>query len=223
MKKLFLAILFVASIATGAWAQVSVGVITGKVVSRVGREPIEQATVKLLGTPTQTVITPTDGTFTFTDIPFGFATIEVEALGYQSLSVNVKVDMELKDINYISLAPDMQAANDFLLDDGNFTEFDSELENESQSTPVSLSASKDVGGTIDTAHTTRTNRGCVGSLLVAGSLVQTAPQRPSAVTAVCIGHLHAIEVDGLGVLVVTTGAETECAKLIASNVAEHIF
>ncbi len=144
MKKLILTILLVASVAISALAQVNVGVITGKVVSRVGREPIEHATVKLLGTPTQTVTTSADGVFTFTDIPFGHVTIEVEALGFQMASVNVKVDMELKDINYISLSPDMQAANDFLLDDGSFTEFDSELENESQSTPVSLSASKDV-------------------------------------------------------------------------------
>ena len=144
MKKLFLAILFVASVASSALAQVSVGVVTGRVVSRVGREPIEQATVTLHGTPTQTVTTSADGTFTFTDIPFGFATIEVNALGYLAASINVKVDMELKDLNYISLSPDMAQTNDFLLDDGNFTEFDSEMENDSQSTPVSLSASKDV-------------------------------------------------------------------------------
>lgn len=144
MKKVLLTILFVASVVSGALAQVNVGVVTGRVVSRVGREPIEQATVRLLGTPTQTMTTSNDGSFTFADVPFGFVTIEVEAAGFQSASVNVKVDQELKDVNYISLAPDMQAANDFLLDDGSFTEFDSELENESQSTPVSLSASKDV-------------------------------------------------------------------------------
>lgn len=148
MKKLFLAILFVASVASSALAQVSVGVVTGRVVSRVGREPIEQATVTLHGTPTQTVTTSADGTFTFTDIPFGFATIEVNALGYLAASINVKVDMEFKDLNYISLSPDMAQTSDFLLDDGNFTEFDSEMENDSQSTPVSLSASKDVFNSI---------------------------------------------------------------------------
>ena len=148
MKKLFLAILFVASVASSALAQVSVGVVTGRVVSRVGREPIEQATVTLHGTPTQTVTTSADGTFTFTDIPFGFATIEVNALGYLAASINVKVDMEFKDLNYISLSPDMAQTSDFLLDDSNFTEFDSEMENDSQSTPVSLSASKDVFNSI---------------------------------------------------------------------------
>ena len=148
MKQLFLAILFVASVASSALAQVSVGVVTGRVVSRVGREPIEQATVTLHGTPTQTVTTSADGTFTFTDIPFGFATIEVNALGYLAASINVKVDMEFKDLNYISLSPDMAQTSDFLLDDGNFTEFDSEMENDSQSTPVSLSASKDVFNSI---------------------------------------------------------------------------
>ncbi|MBO7300642.1 MAG: TonB-dependent receptor [Tidjanibacter sp.] len=146
MKRLILTILLVASVATGALAQVSVGVITGKVVSRQGREPIEQATVTIKGTGvvTEKVTTNHNGEFTFTDVPFGSATVEVEALGFSSTSVNVKVDRELKDLNYITLSPDMQAANDFLLDDGTFAEFDSDTSNDSQSTPVSLSASKDV-------------------------------------------------------------------------------
>ena len=146
MKRLILTILLAASVATGALAQVSVGVITGKVVSRQGREPIEQATVTIKGTGvvTERVTTNHNGEFTFTDVPFGGATIEVEAYGFSSTSVNVKVDRELKDLNYITLSPDMQASNDFLLDDGTFTEFDSDSSNDSQSTPVSLSASKDV-------------------------------------------------------------------------------
>ena len=150
MKRLILTILLVASVSMGALAQVSVGVITGKVVSRQGREAIEQAAVTIKGTGvvTERVITDHNGEFTFTDIPFGFATIEVEALGFSSTSVNVKVDRDLKDLNYITLAPDMQAANDFLLDDGSFTEFDSDTANDSQSTPVSLSASKDVFNSI---------------------------------------------------------------------------
>ena len=146
MKRLILTILLVASVVTGALAQVNVGVITGKVVSRQGREPIEQATVTIKGAgfATESVTTDKKGEFTFTEIPFGGAIVEVEALGFASTSVNVKVDRELKDLNYITLSPDMQMANDFLLDDGAFTEFDSDTSNDSQSTPVSLSASKDV-------------------------------------------------------------------------------
>ena len=150
MKRLLLTLLFVAGVAGSLLAQENVGVITGKVVSRVGREPIEQATVTLDGTgiPTQSMQTGADGIFTFTDIPFGGAIITVEALGFQFTSVNVKVDRELKDLNYITLSPDMQASNDFLLDDGSFTEFDSETSSDTQSTPVSLSASKDVFNSI---------------------------------------------------------------------------
>ena len=146
MKRLILTILLVASVVTGALAQANVGVITGKVVSRQGREPIEQATVIIKGTgiATESVTTDSKGEFTFTNIPFGGAIVEVEAYGFSSTSVNVKVDREYKDLNYITLTPDMQAANDFLLDDGAFTEFDSDTASDSQSTPVSLSASKDV-------------------------------------------------------------------------------
>ena len=146
MKRFLLAILFVAGFMSSLSAQESVGVITGKVASRVAREPIEHATVTLdgVGIPTQSVKTDSNGEFTFTEIPFGGVNISVEALGFLPTSVNVKVDRELKDLNYITLSPDMQAASDFLLDDGSFVEFDSDTSNDSQSTPVSLSASKDV-------------------------------------------------------------------------------
>ena len=145
MKKLLLTILFVAG-TLSAMAQANVGFITGKIVSRQGREPIEFAKVTLEGEgiATESVTTSADGVFSFENIPFGQVTIEVEALGFQPSSINVKVDRELKDLNYISLTPEMTASSDFLLDDGAFVEFDSDMSNDSQSTPVSLSASKDV-------------------------------------------------------------------------------
>ena len=146
MKKLILTILFALGTLCGLWAQVSVGTVTGKVVSRQGRQPVELAKVTLdgEGVPTESVTTDREGRFTFSNIPFGQAILEVEAIGFQSSTINVKVDREFKDLNYITLAPDVQAANDFLLDDGAFVEFDSDMSNDSQSTPVSLSASKDV-------------------------------------------------------------------------------
>ena len=146
MKKLILTILFALGTLCGTWAQVSVGSITGKVVSRQGRQPVEFAKVTLdgEGIPTESVTTDKGGHFTFSNIPYGQATLEVEAIGFQSSTINVKVDRDFKDLNYITLAPDAQAANDFLLDDGAFVEFDSDMSNDSQSTPVSLSASKDV-------------------------------------------------------------------------------
>lgn len=146
MKKLILTILFALGTLCGTWAQVRVGSITGKVVSRQGRQPVEFAKVTLdgEGIPTESVTTDKGGHFTFSNIPYGQATLEVEAIGFQSSTINVKVDRDFKDLNYITLAPDTQAANDFLLDDGAFVEFDSDMSNDSQSTPVSLSASKDV-------------------------------------------------------------------------------
>ncbi len=145
MKRLLLAILLVAT-TLSAVAQESVSTITGKVVSRGDRRPIEFADVTLeaSGLMTQKTTTNAAGEFTFTEIPFGQAMLLVEATGYQLSSINVKVDRELKDLNYITLAPDVQATSDFLLDDGAFVEFDSDMSNDSQSTPVSLSASKDV-------------------------------------------------------------------------------
>ncbi len=146
MKKLLLTIIFAVGTLCGLMAQTNVGTVTGKVVSRQGRQPIELAkvTINADGVPTESATTDANGEFTFVNIPFGQATINVEATGFQPTSINVKMDRELKDLNYISLAADVLAENDFLLDDGTFVEFDSEMENDSQSTPVSLSASKDV-------------------------------------------------------------------------------
>lgn len=145
MKRLLLAILF-ATGTLGVMAQEQVGAITGKVVSRQGREAIEFAKVVLEGEGilSQSATTDANGEFFFSDIPFGNATLEVEATGFISSTINVKVDREYKDLNYISLSPDMTSSSDFLLDDGAFVEFDSDYTNDSQSTPVSLSASKDV-------------------------------------------------------------------------------
>ena len=123
-----------------------VGAITGKVVSRQGREAIEMATVTLKceGLTDETLQTDQEGIFTFDNIPYGQVTLEITATGFQFSTINVKVDREFKELNYITLAPDAMAVNDFLLDDGAFAEFDSDISNDSQSTPVSLSASKDV-------------------------------------------------------------------------------
>ena len=141
MKKFLTTLLLTLCVAATAMAQAKVGAITGKVVSRQGREPIEMATVSL---GDKTVKTAADGSFTFANLPYGTVTLEIEAIGHQPSSVNVKVDRELKDLNYITLAVALEAVGNDFLDDSSFVEFDSDLANESQSTPVSLSASKDV-------------------------------------------------------------------------------
>ena len=141
MKKFLTTLLLTLGVALTVMGQSKVGAITGKVVSRQGRQPIEMATVSL---GDQSVRTAADGSFTFENLPYGIVTIEIEALGHQPSSVNVKVDRPLKDLNYITLAVVVEAMTSDFLDDSSFVEFDSELEGESQSTPVSLSASKDV-------------------------------------------------------------------------------
>ena len=141
IKRAFITLLVAVATLVSASAQMQVGTITGKVVARQDRQPIEMASVTLDG---QTVQTDAQGRFTFEGIPYGTVTIFVEAIGYSSSNVNVKVDRPEKDINYISLAvSDFMTGND-LLDDGSFVEFDSDSFSDSQSTPVSLSSSKDV-------------------------------------------------------------------------------
>ncbi len=130
-----------ACVAATALAQTKVGAITGKVVSRQGREPIEMATVTL---GDKTTTTAADGRFTFENLPYGTVTLSIEALGHQPSSVNVKVDRPMKDLAYITLAVALESVGNDFLDDSSFVEFDSDMANESQSTPVSLSASKDV-------------------------------------------------------------------------------
>ncbi|MBQ8335867.1 MAG: carboxypeptidase-like regulatory domain-containing protein, partial [Tidjanibacter sp.] len=141
IKRAFITLLVAVATLVSASAQMQVGTITGKVVARQDRQPIEMASVTLDG---QTVQTDAQGRFTFEGIPYGTVTIFVEAIGYSSSNVNVKVDRPEKDINYISLAvSDFMTGSD-LLDDGSFVEFDSDSFSDSQSTPVSLSSSKDV-------------------------------------------------------------------------------
>ena len=59
-------LLLSACVAATALAQTKVGAITGKVVSRQGREPIEMATVTL---GDRTTTTTADGRFTFENLP----------------------------------------------------------------------------------------------------------------------------------------------------------
>ena len=101
IKRAFITLLVAVATLVSASAQMQVGTITGKVVARQDRQPIEMASVTLDG---QTVQTDAQGRFTFEGIPYGTVTIFVEAIGYSSSNVNVKVDRPEKDINYISLA-----------------------------------------------------------------------------------------------------------------------
>ena len=116
------------------------GGIKGRVVSRAERALIDDAKVTLLGVTPRTVYT-SKGVFEFLNVAPGSYQLLFEAGDFQPLQVPVTVDAAVKDLNFISLVPEnMNRA----VDDADFSEFDTESANESQSMPVILSASKDI-------------------------------------------------------------------------------
>lgn len=135
--KLFLAILF-AVFSLPLFAQG--GGIKGVVVSRAGRALIDDAKVTLLGVTPRTVYTE-KGAFEFRDVAPGNYQLLFEAGDFQTMQVGVTVDKTVKDLNFISLVPE---AMNRAVDDADFSEFDTESDNGSQSMPVVLSASKDI-------------------------------------------------------------------------------
>ena len=135
--KLFLAILF-AVFSLPLFAQG--GGIKGVVVSRAGRALIDDAKVTLLGVTPRTVYTE-KGAFEFRDVAPGNYQLLFEAGDFQPMQVGVTVDKTVKDLNFISLVPE---AMNRAVDDADFSEFDTESDNGSQSMPVVLSASKDI-------------------------------------------------------------------------------
>lgn len=144
MKKilLFLGIFLLLSPAhSGAQGQTEWGNITGTVVTRVGRTPIPGATVTLWSTPEVKANTATNGTFSFSDIPYGVYRITVEAPEFLLTEISVRVNTPERDINFITMAPD--AAMRELVDDSAFSEFDFDG-GDAQAMPVTLSASRDI-------------------------------------------------------------------------------
>ncbi len=117
------------------------GGIKGKVVSRVGRNPIEGAKVTLSVMPERVVYTQADGAFLFEGVPYGTYRMRVDAVEFQTTEIFVKVDVPMKDINYVTMAAEFVS---FEVDDAYFVEFDTESGGDAQAMPVTLSASKDV-------------------------------------------------------------------------------
>ena len=116
------------------------GGIKGKVVSRATRTAIDGVKVTL--TPGN-VTTTTDekGYFIFENLNKGEYSLAFEAAEYEPLSIAVRVDKLIRDINNVVLVPDNQSPT---VDDAIFAEFDTETLDDAQSLPSSLSASKDV-------------------------------------------------------------------------------
>ena len=112
----------------------------GKVVSRTTRAAIDGVKVTL--TPGD-VTTRTDesGNFVIENLAKGEYTLTFEAAEFEPLTLAVRVDKMIRDINNVIMVPDNVAPT---MDDAIFAEFDTETLDDAQSLPSSLSASKDV-------------------------------------------------------------------------------
>ncbi len=141
MKKILLLFTCLAFAGLVTAAAQSAGGITGKVVSRQGRQPVEGAKVTLGIVPAQVAVTNSEGVFRFEDIPYGTYRLTVSAIDFLPTEVNVRADMPLRDIGFVSLAPEL-LTDDF--DDSAFAEFDTDESGGASWAPGSLSASRDL-------------------------------------------------------------------------------
>lgn len=116
------------------------GGVRGKVVSRTTRAAIEGVKVTL--TPGDiTTVTDATGIFEIDQLAKGEYTLHFEAVEFESLTLAVRVDKMIRDINLVIMVPEINVP---MQDDAIFAEFDNETLEDAQSLPSSLSASKDV-------------------------------------------------------------------------------
>lgn len=115
------------------------GGVKGTVVSRTTRASIEGVKVTL--TPGD-VITKTDasGQFFIEHLDKGEYTLTFQAVEFEPLTLAVRVDKLIREIKAV-MVPE---ANNQFVDDAIFAEFDTDVVEDAQSLPSSLSASKDV-------------------------------------------------------------------------------
>lgn len=138
MKIKTLLICLLSLLSLGAFAQD--GGIKGRVVSRAGRVALDN--VKITMTPGDvTTVSDERGNFFFEEIPSGEYSLLFEAAEFEPQNIAVRVGNMMRDINTVILVP---AIPQQTLDDAIFAEFDTETMDDAQSTPTSLSASKDI-------------------------------------------------------------------------------
>ncbi len=116
------------------------GGVTGKVVSRTTRQPLEGVKVTL--TPGN-IITESgnNGIFLIEPLESGVYELIFETPEFETLHLPVRVANMVRDINQVVLIPDVAVSS---IDDAIFAEFDNETLEDAQSIPTSLSASKDL-------------------------------------------------------------------------------
>ena len=138
MKLKSLLILTLALLSTAAMAQN--GGIKGKVVSRNGREALSNVSVTALPSGV-TVHSDSEGNFVFEGMNKGDYTLRFITPDFEDLSIRVRVDKSLKDINTVVMN---QLSGMDYVDDSIFAELDSDFESDGSALPSSLGASKDI-------------------------------------------------------------------------------
>lgn len=110
------------------------GGIKGKVVSREGRVAVDG--VKVSVTPGEmTATTDGRGGFVIENVEPGEYTLQFEAPEFEPLTLVVRVDKMVRDINTVILVPEVLST---VMDDSIFAEFDTESGNDAQSLPSSF-------------------------------------------------------------------------------------
>ncbi len=138
MKKILLSFTL-SLLAVAALAQQ--GGVRGTLISRQSRQPVDQAKLTVDVPGGAHAVTGPDGTFVLDNLPEGVWKVDVEALEFMPLQINIRVGKAVSDLGNVSLSPLVAPQ----MDDANFTEFDIEsASGDAQSMPVSLAASKDV-------------------------------------------------------------------------------
>lgn len=140
IKLLFVTLLSLFSLS--AFAQE--GGITGRVVSRAGRAPIEG--VKVVTQPISgSEWTNSEGVFTIEGVESQQYMVELTAPGFEPLSIVARVESGVKDLYTLVMIPEIETT---IIDDSIFTEFDTDMSSDGMSAPTSLSASKDIFNSI---------------------------------------------------------------------------
>lgn len=137
-RKILLSLLLFFVLTVSAAAQI--GNIAGKVVTRVGRAPIQGAKVTLMTSPEMVTTSDAEGNFAFEAVPYGVYNVTFEAIEFMFTQVSVRVDVPRRDMDIITMSPDMAVVD---VDDSAFVEFDMDVEGDGMSTPGMLSSSRD--------------------------------------------------------------------------------
>ena len=128
-----------ALLTVGAYAQN--GGVKGKVVSRDGRVAVGGVKVSIEG-GMQNAVTDDSGDFVLENLPKGTYKVRFEAPEFEDLTIMVRVDKLVRDVNKVVIVP----VTELGVDDSIFAELDTDVESmgDNSALPSSLSASKDV-------------------------------------------------------------------------------